>query len=144
MKRWLVAAGLIMQLCVPRVAAAAVDAITADDADAIQDAVSAQMEALSRDDAGTAFSLATQERRREIGSADDFLRMMKKDFSPIYRHLGLIFSSPQAVDGETIQVVRVTDGAGKVWLAVFWMLREADGSWKIDDCHLLGTNAVAI
>lgn len=143
MKRWLVTAGLLMALCGPWTTAAAIDAITTADAIAIHEAVRTQVEALSKDDASGAFELTTQEKRILIGSPDNFLRMMKEEYTPIYQHRSLIFSSPEVVDGDAVQVVRVTDGAGKVWLAVFWMLQEEDGSWKIDGCHLLGTNTIS-
>lgn len=144
MKRWLVTAGLLIGLCGPWASASAIDAITTADAIAIHDAVRTQMHALSVDDASGAFALTTQEKRHLIGSPDNFLRMMKEEYNPLYRHQGAIFSSPEVVDGDAVQVVRVTDGYGKVWLAVFWMLQEADGSWKIDGCHLLGTSTVSI
>lgn len=144
MKRWLVKAGLLIGLCGFWTHAAAIDTISAADAVAIHDAVRTQMNALSNDDADGAFELTTQEKRHLIGSSDRFLRMMKEEYNPLYRHLGVIFSSPEIVDGDAVQVVRVTDGAGKVWLAVFWMQQEGDGVWKIDGCHLLGTSTVSI
>jgi Domain of unknown function (DUF4864) len=144
MKRWLVLAGLLIGLSGPWTSVAAIDALTTADAIAIHEAVRTQMEALSNDDAGSAFELTTQEKRHMIGSPDNFLRMMKEEYSPIYRHQNVIFSSPEVVDGDAVQVVRVTDGSGKVWLALFWMLQEDDGRWKIDGCHLLGTNTVSI
>ncbi|HEY8609116.1 MAG TPA: DUF4864 domain-containing protein [Noviherbaspirillum sp.] len=144
MKRLLVTAGLLIGLCGPWTSAAAVDAITTADAIAIHETVRNQMEALSKDDASGAFELATQEKRQMIGNADVFLRMMKEEYNPIYRSQVVIFSSPEVVDGDPVQVVRVTDGYGKVWLAVFWMQQEEDGSWKIDGCHLLGTRTVSI
>ncbi|WP_220807569.1 DUF4864 domain-containing protein [Noviherbaspirillum aridicola] len=144
MKRWLATAGLLIGLCGYWTPAAAIDALTTGDAIAIHQAVRTQMDALSNDDADGAFRLTTQEKRHLIGSPDNFLRMIKEEYNPLYRHRGVIFSSPEVVDGDAVQLVRVTDGAGKVWIAVFWMLQEDDGNWKIDGCHLLGTNTLSI
>lgn len=144
MKRWLVTAGLLIGLCGPWTHAAAIDAITTADAIAIREAVATQLVALSNDDASGAFALTSEGKRQLIGTPDNFLRMMKEEYNPLYRHLGTIFSQPEVVDGDAVQVVRVTDGAGKVWLAMFWMQQEDDGTWKIDGCHLLGTSTVSI
>jgi hypothetical protein len=123
---------------------ATTDPIKAEDAAAIHQVVQSQLEALSKDDAAGAFELATPEKRTLIGDADSFLRLIKEEYNPIYRFQQAIFSAPARVDGDAIQVVRVTDSASRVWLAVFWMQQGEDQSWKIDGCELLPTEAVSV
>jgi len=145
MKRFLATAGLVVALGVPWwSSAAAVDAITHADAIAIHETVQSQLEALSNDDAASAFELATPEKRMQIGNADNFLRLIKQEYDPIYRYQRVIFSRPEILHGDAIQVVRVTDGYSRVWLAVFWMQQDENGSWKIDGCQLLQTKATSI
>lgn len=120
------------------------DPIKAEDAAAIHQVVQSQLEALSKDDAAGAFELATPEKRTLIGDADSFLRLIKEEYNPIYRFQQVIFSEPTRVDGDAIQVVRVTDSTSRVWLAVFWMQQGEDRSWKIDGCELLPTEAVSV
>jgi len=79
-----------------------------------------------------------------IGSPDRFLRMIKEEYHPIYRYQRAIFSRAEVIDGDPIQVVRVTDGKGHVWLAIFWMQQEEDNSWKIDGCQLLQTTSTSV
>jgi len=124
--------------------AAAIDDITTADAIAIHEAVQSQLEALSNDDAAGAFDQATPEKRMLIGSPDNFLRLIKEEYNPIYRYQRVLFSRPEVVNGDAIQVVRVTDGYSRVWVAVFWMQQGEDSSWKIDGCQLLETTAVSI
>lgn len=124
--------------------AVAIDGISTDDARAIHAAVQSQLEALSKDDAARAFELATPEKKMLIGSPDNFLRLIKEQYSPIYRYQRVLFSEPQILDGDAIQVVRVTDGYSRVWVAVFWMQQGEDGAWKIDGCQLLETTSVSI
>jgi hypothetical protein len=144
MKRLLVTASLLIGLYGPWwTMATAIDVITTADAAAIHAAVQTQLHALSNDDAAGAFELTTPEKRHLIGSADNFLRMIKEEYNPIYRYQGVMFSNPEVVDGNVVQLVRVTDGYGKVWLAIFWMQQGEDGSWKIDGCHLLETSTVS-
>jgi hypothetical protein len=118
--------------------------ISVADAMAIHDAVSAQLDALAVDDAAAAFALATPARRMQIGTADNFLQMIKDQYNPIYRNLRTIFSAPEVVDGNTVQIVRITDRDSHVWLAIFWMQQGEDSTWRIDGCHLLETTAISI
>ncbi len=145
MKRFLAMASLLAGLCAPVWGSAAeLKGITTADAIAIHEVVQSQLDALANDDAAGAFELATPEKRMLIGSPDNFLRLMKEQYNPIYRHQRVIFSRPEVVNGDAIQIVRVTDSESRVWLAIFWMQQEEDSSWKIDGCQLLETTTVSI
>ena len=145
MKRLLATASLLVGLCAPWWGSAwAIGDITTADAIAIHEVVQTQLEALSNDDAVSAFELATPEKRMLIGSPDNFLRLIKEEYNPIYRYQRVIFSKPEVINGDAIQVVRVTDGNSRVWLAVFWMQQGEDSAWRIDGCQLLETTSVSI
>jgi len=145
MKRLLVTATLLAGLAGPWwTSAVALDAITTADAIAIHDAVQRQLDALANDDADRAFELATPEKRMLIGTPDRFLQMIKEQYNPIYRYERVIFSSPEVVEGNAIQIVRVTDNDSKVWVAVFWMKEAEDSRWQIDGCQLMETTSVSI
>lgn len=117
--------------------------LTTADAVAIHKVVQSQLDALANDDAAGAFELTSPAKRTQIGSADNFLRMIKEEYPPIYRPQRAIFSTPQVVHGHPIQIVRLTDGYSHVWVAIFWMKLEEDNSWKIDGCQLLETTSVS-
>jgi len=145
MKRLLATASLLVGLGAPWWSSAwAIDDITTADAIAIHEAVQSQLEALSNDDAVSAFELATPEKRMLIGSPDNFLRLIKEEYNPIYRYQRVIFSKPEVINGDAIQVVRVTDSTSRVWLAVFWMQQGEDSAWRIDGCQLLQTTSISI
>ena len=145
MKRFLAMASLLAGLSAPLWGnAEELKAITTADAIAIHEVVQSQLDALANDDAASAFELATPEKRMLIGSPDNFLRLIKEQYNPIYRHQRALFSHPEVVNGDAIQLVRVTDSESRVWLAIFWMQQEEDSSWKIDGCQLLETSSVSI
>ena len=145
MKRFLATAGLLVGLVAPWWNnAAAIDDITTADAIAIHETVQSQLEALSNDDAAGAFEQATPEKRLLIGSPDNFLRLIKEEYNPIYRYQRVLFSRPEVVNGDAIQIVRVTDSYSRVWVAVFWMQQGEDSSWKIDGCQLLETTTISV
>jgi hypothetical protein len=141
MKRLLAMAGLLCVLAAP--VCEAVDNITTADAIAIHEVVESQLAAFANDDAMSAFELATPEKRLLLGTPDKFLRIIKEQYSPIYRFSNIIFMRPEVIEGEPIQIVRVTDSEGKVWVAVFWMQQEEDNSWKVDGCQLFETSSIS-
>lgn len=145
MKRMLVVISLLLGVAAPWFSKASpMDGLDMDDATAIHAVVQSQLDALAEDDAVSAFALATPATRIQIGSPDNFLRLIKEQYSPIYRHQRALFSKPEVVNGDTIQMVRLTDGDSHVWLAIFRMQRESGDGWKIDGCQLLETTSVSI
>lgn len=121
-----------------------VGSLTVEDTIAIRQAVKAQLEAFAKDDAATAFELATPEKRMLIGSPDDFMQLIRESYEPIYRNKVLIFSETKVVEGMALQTVRVTDSYSRVWVAVFWMQQDEELNWKIDGCHLVETAIVSV
>ncbi len=115
-----------------------------DDVLMIQEAIRGQLHALSEDDADSAFELTSPSIRSQIGSPENFLRIIKEEYAPIYRHLMVIFSAPQTLGDAIIQIVRLTDRESRVWLAIYNMQRDMTGNWKIDGCQLLQTSVVSV
>ncbi len=114
------------------------------DVAAIQSAVQLQINALANDDAASAFELTTVDTRNRLGTADNFLRLIKEQYDPVYRHQTALFSVPQMVHGKIYQLVRLTDLNSHVWVAIYLMHKDEQGAWKIDGCELVETKTVAI
>lgn len=118
--------------------------LAAVDAKMIKMVVQSQLKALAEDDATDAFALSTPEARSEIGSPENLMRIVKEDFNPLYHCRLAIFLRPQSDDDGVTQTVRITDDEDHVWLAVYDMEREPDGSWEIDGWELLETDTISI
>ncbi len=146
MKRLLVITGLLFGLGATgwTNGATVEEEISTADAIAIHVVVQTQLNAFAEDDAVGAFELATTDAQVKVGSPDKFLHLVKQHYNPIYRHRTAMFSLPEVIEGETIQIVRVTDRDSHVWVAVYHMQRDQDGSWKIDGCELLETTSISI
>jgi hypothetical protein len=121
-----------------RTAAAAEPVVSADDAKAIRKVIEAQLAAFRADNAERAFSFASPSIRDLFGNANAFLAMVRGGYPVVYRPATVSFMLPQTQPGTTggdvIQRVRMTDGAGTAWLAIYTMQRQPDQSWRINGC----------
>ncbi len=135
---------LFLLLLISVVNGAAAEAMHPSDVQAIRIVIQSQLDAFEEDDAVKAFDLAAASTRVELGDAENFLRLIKEKYPPIYRHRLAIFSAPEMVDGYALQIVRLTDRDNLVWLAVYRMQRETDGNWKVEGCRLLETTSISV
>lgn len=110
--------------------------ISREDAAAIRAVISEQLDAFARDDGPRAFSLATAGIRAQFGSPEVFMEMVRNEYPVVYRPKSVQFEPPELVGGQVVQPVRMTDAAGRAWIAVYPMRREADGRWRTDGCLL--------
>lgn len=113
-------------------------------AQAVTLVVQSQLHAFAEDDAETAFNLATESTQSLARTPNDFLKVIKQRFTPIYRHRHALFSEPEIIEGHALQIVQLIDHDNLVWIAIYEVEREADGKWKIDGCQLFETNNMSI
>lgn len=118
------------------VAACSAAEVSREDAAAIRAVISEQLDAFARDDGPRAFSLATAGIRAQFGSPEVFMEMVRNEYPVVYRPKSVQFEPPELVGGQVVQPVRMTDAAGRAWIAVYPMRREADGRWRTDGCLL--------
>ena len=110
--------------------------VTDADAVAIRTVITAQLDAFAHDDAPRAFSYATDGIRARFGAADVFLAVVRTQYAVVYRPKSVKFEKPFIADGQVLQPVKMTDGAGNIWIAIYPMQRSASGTWRIDGCQL--------
>jgi hypothetical protein len=113
-----------------------------EEAHAIQSIIQAQLDAFQKDDAEKAFSYAAPAIRKRFGTAERFMTMVRESYAILYRPASVQFLPPAIIDGETIQALRVVGRDGTVKVALYFMERQADGSWKIKACELAPSAAV--
>ena len=106
------------------------------DAAAIRTVIEAQLAAFAADDGAAAFSFATPNIQRMFGTPEGFIAMVRTAYPVVYRPASVLFHPLQYAGGEPVQVVQMSDAEGRVWLAVYKMQRQGDGSWRIDGCAL--------
>ena len=109
---------------------------------AIQSVIGDQMKAFRADDAPAAFAFASPGIQGMFGDAGRFMAMVRTGYRMVYRPREARFGALVEVDGRLVQKVRVVGPDGKPALALYYMQREDDGTWKIDGCQLTEDDAV--
>lgn len=109
----------------------------ADDLTAAQNVIRSQEQALSRDDAATAYSFAAPAIQNMFPQADIFLSMVQRNYAPVYRHKSFEFGEARVADGKIAQRVHILDADGEAWEALYTLEQQPDGSLKIIGCVLI-------
>ena len=110
--------------------------VTGADLLEIRGVIHRQIEAFRRDDARSAFALASPGVQRAFGSAQRFMETVRMAYRPVYRPARFAFLEPTLLSGEVVQQVQIVDRSGGVWLAYYSMQRQDDGSWRTNGCYL--------
>lgn len=119
--------------------AATLPAAALDEPDrlAVRSAIERQLEAFRRDDAAAAYDLASPSIQGMFPTKDIFLEMVRRGYPPVYRPRSFEFGPTRDDDGLFEQAVRIQDGDGVEWDAVYSMERQPDGTWRISGCRLV-------
>ena len=117
--------------------------VSVADARAVQLVVRAQLEAFADDDAELAFSFAAPSIKGMFGSPENFLEMVRAAYPVVYRPATVTFLKAKVDAKEIVQPVKMTDGQGGSWLAVYRVQRQKDKSWRIAGCVLVAERGQA-
>ncbi len=123
-------------LSAPSLARADDAPLAASDRAAIRKVIEDQIAAFRRDDGETAFGFASPGIRDQFGSADNFMDMVKSGYAPVYRPKKVDFGALEVDSGTILQHVFLVGPDGQLVEAIYFMEREADGSWRISGCVL--------
>ncbi len=108
----------------------------------IKAVISRQIKAFRHDDAKEAFSLASPGIQQTFRTPEDFLRMVKTMYQPVYRPASVTFQELSVIEDEVMQAVQLSDSPGAIWIALYPMQRQSDGSWKTHSCQVFKAASV--
>ena len=113
--------------------------VSGTDAKAIRAVVQGQLDAFASDNGAKAFSYAAPGIRAQFGNPEVFMAMVREGYEVMLRPASVQFLPPAVEAGQTIQLVRLTDDAGRVWLARYVMEKQKSGAWRVGGCSLAQT-----
>ncbi len=120
------------------------DAVPQSDAMATQQVINDQIAAFKAGDGERAYSHAAPSIKQVFTTVDRFMGMVQTGYMPLYNPDSFVFGRNAFISGQVHQEVIVTDPQGKQWQAVYTLVRQPDGSWKINGVKLnpyTGANA---
>ena len=125
---------LCASLCA--LSALAAEPLESGDRAAVRLVIEKQLAAFENDDAERAFSFASPKIQDMFITARNFMDMVRISYPVVYRPASLSFQVPYVDGDEVWQVVEMRDAQGMDWTAIYTLLRQADGVWRINGCVL--------
>lgn len=101
-----------------------------------QDIIAQQIEAFLNDDAKSAYSFASPTIRQKFPDEASFFEMVKRGYAPVYRPGNYGFGRSKVSGDVILQEVLISGSGGKHWTAIYQLLRQPDGSYKINGVHM--------
>ncbi len=96
-----------------------------------------QIEAFKRDDAEAAYALAAPSIQGMFPSRELFLDMVRQGYRAVYRPRTFDFGMHREAGDGFEQALRIQDGEGVDWDAIYSLERQGDGSWRISGCRIV-------
>ncbi len=106
--------------------------------------IDSQIEAFHGNDAEAAYEFASPKIKALFPTAEAFMAMVKRSYQPVYSAENYSFEDVEVIDGKIVQPVLIPADGSPPIIALYFMDRQADGSWKIGGCILLKGKSQAI
>ena len=116
--------------------ALAAEPLEPSDRAAVRLVIEKQLAAFADDEAERAFALASPKIQEMFITARNFMDMVRIAYPVVYRPASLSFQVPYWENDEVWQSVEMRDAQGADWTAIYTLLRQADGVWRINGCVL--------
>ena len=102
----------------------------------IQSVIQRQLRAFLQDDSGLAFAIASATIQRMFGNPAIFMKMVQTGYPQVYRHRQVQFDELTEVEGKLVQLVWLTGMDGLRVLALYSMIKDTEGVWRINGCRI--------
>ncbi len=114
--------------------------MTEADLIAIRQVIEQQIAAFRENNVAIAFSQAAPSIQVQFGTAENFARMVKAAYPPVYQPRSVMFENLLEVEGLPAQQVMLMDQSGQLIRATYIMQQQNRGDWKIAGCYLTPMN----
>jgi hypothetical protein len=107
----------------------------------IQLVIDDQLKALKAGDGAKAMSYAAPGLRKQFGTPERFMRMVREGFRPLLDARSVAFLDGAVIDGITIQPLQLVLPDNTVVVALYRMERQKDGVWRVAGCVIAPSKA---
>lgn len=111
-------------------------ALADEPVDTVQNVIERQIDAFLHDDAKAAYSFASPTIREKFPDEAAFFEMVKRGYPPVYRPGNYAFGRSKVSGDTVLQEVLITGSDGKDWTAIYQVIRQPDGSYKINGVYM--------
>ena len=109
----------------------------AEPVDAAQSVIEGQIEAFLNGDARTAYSFASPAIREKFTTEEAFFDMVRKEYAPVFRPGNFAFGRSKIAGDMVVQEVLISGPDGRDWTALYQLVRQPDGSYRINGVHIV-------
>ena len=111
--------------------------ITENDKIAIRKIIEKQIKAFQRDDAISAFAIASAAIQEQFVTPENFMAMVRESYPAVYRPRSVMFRGFATIDYYPAQIVILMDEQGELVQAVYIMQQHKERGWCIHGCFLV-------
>jgi hypothetical protein len=105
--------------------------------DTAQTIIKNQITAFLNNDAVTAYSFASPAIQEKFLNQNLFFEMVKRAYQPVFRPGNFAFGRSKVMGDQVIQEVLITGPDGKDWTAIYQLVKQPDGTYKINGVQIL-------
>jgi len=105
--------------------------------DSAQFIIRNQIAAFLSNDAATAYSFASPTIQEKFLNQNLFFDMVKRAYQPVFRPGNFAFGRSRIEGDQVIQEVLITGPDGKDWTAIYQLVKQPDGGYKINGVQIL-------
>lgn len=117
--------------------AAAGTCLADEPVDTARSIIQDQIAAFLNDDVDAAYSFASPAIRGKFPDKTVFFDMVRRGYQPVYRPGNFAFGRSKVAGDQIIQEVLISAPDGKDWTAVYQLMKQPDGSYKINGVMML-------
>jgi Domain of unknown function (DUF4864) len=103
----------------------------------IRSIIEQQLQAFQSDNSAAAFALASPDIQAQFQTPENFMKMVKTGYLPVYRPRSVVFEGISTIQGNITQSILLLSPDGTPVRAIYLMKKQPDHTWKINGCFLV-------
>jgi hypothetical protein len=103
----------------------------------IRSIIEQQLQAFQSDNSEAAFALASPDIQAQFQTPENFMKMVKTGYSPVYRPRSVLFETITTIQGNITQSILLLSPDGNPVRAMYLLKKQPDDTWKINGCFLV-------